>query len=205
MEGFNDAEVKAIIEGANRAYAVGRGVVERQDLVQEAWLWVFENVHRVEQWREEKQRRTDSLRSACYHAGLRHVREVMKKNGGLEKHDFVTYSVDLVKDALPAIFAGEQMPAGPEVNEEIRHKQSPSEGGNGLVTIMDIRRGFIQLNQEQKQILWLLYGFPDATYEKVSAELDMPITTLRRREQRALETIIDSLGGPRVGWRRDDL
>lgn len=199
--GFSTAQLKAINEGAARAYAVGRGLVEMSDCQQEAWLWVYENLAIVEKW-EDSDRRHDKLRTACYHAGLLMVRSVMRANGGSEKRDFATYATGVVQDLLPTVFMDTSFQTGDEVNEEIRHKTTISEGGTGLAMVADVKAAFKRLTPEQKLILFRLHATGDVSYEDVAKELDMSESTLRRREQRALEAIVDLLGGPRVDAMR---
>lgn len=194
---FSTLQLKAINDGAIRAYNVGRGLLELCDCQQEAWLWVYENLRLVNDW-AERDKRHDKLKSACYHAGLGRVRETMRQNGQSERQDFAVYAVTAVQDLLPALFEDVTFQTGHEMNEEIRHKTPPDEGGTGLAMVVDVKRAFITLPQEQKKILFLLYATPDARYSDVAKEMDMSEATVRRREQRALEGIVDALGGPRV-------
>lgn len=198
---FSPAELKAINEGAVRAYTVGRGVVELSDCQQEAWLWVFENIGKVRDWRE-KDKRHDRLRTASYHAGLAMIRGQMRDATGAHRQDFVTYSTAYVSDMLPVLFTGDSFNTGAELNEEVKHKVAPNEGGNGLVSLVDIRAAFVKLGQEQKRLLFLLYSKPGTSYDKVAKEIGVSSMTVRRREQKALEQIVDLLGGPRVEARR---
>lgn len=198
---FSNGELKAINEGAVRAYTVGKGVVELADCQQEGWLWVFENLDRVRDWRD-RDKRHDRLRTAVYHAGLAMIRAQMRDNTGAQRQDFVAYSTAYVSDMLPVLFTGDSFNTGAELNEEVRHKVAPNEGGNGLVSLVDIRAAFTRLGQEQKRLLFYLYSVPGTSYDKVAKELGVSSMTVRRREQKALEQIVDLLGGPRVEARR---
>lgn len=198
---FTNAQLKAINDGAQRAYAVGRGVVEFSDCKQEAWLWVYENLETVRKW-EDTDRRHDKLRTACYHAGLAFVRAQMRATTGATRQDFVTYSTAYVQDLLPVLFTGSSFQTGDEVNVEVKTRTAPNEGGNGLASLVDIKRGFDKLTQDQKRLLFLLYHRGDTSYDEVAKQLDVSSMTVRRREQRALEAIVDNLGGPRVEARR---
>lgn len=198
---FSNAELKAINDGAQRAYSVGRGVVEFSDCKQEAWLWVYENLDTVRKW-SETDKRHEKLRTACYHAGLYYVRAQMRATTGATRQDFVTYSTAYVQDLLPVLFTGSSFQTGDEVNTEVKTPTAPNEGGNGLASLVDIKRGFDKLTMDQKRLLFLLYHRGDTSYEQVAKELDVSSMTVRRREQRALEAIVDNLGGPRVEARR---
>ena len=201
MEDFSHGELKAINDAAVRAYTVGRGVVDLADCQQEAWLWVFENLGKVEEWRETDKRH-EKLRTKCYHAGLAMIRATMRDNTGAERQDFVTYTTAHVSDMLPVLFTGVSFQTGNEVDEEVKHKTAPNEGGNGLATLMDIRAAFIKLGQEQKRLLFALYSKSDSSYEQIAKEMNVSSMTVRRREAKALEQIVDLLGGPRAEARR---
>lgn len=198
---FTNAQLKAINDGANRAYAVGRGVVEFNDCKQEAWLWVYENIDTVRRW-EDTDRRHDKLKTACYQAGLAMIRAQMRHTTGAQKQDFVTYSTGYIQDLLPVLFTGSSFNTGDEVNVEVKTTTAPNEGGNGLVSLIDVQRGFAKLTQEQKRLLFLLYHRGDTSYDDVAKELQVSAMTVRRREQRALEAIVDNLGGPRAEARK---
>lgn len=201
IDGFSNAELKAINDGAQRAYTVGRSVVEFADCKQEAWLWVYENIDTVRRW-AETDKRHDKLRTACYHAGLAYVRAQMRSATGATRQDFVIYSTAYVQDLLPVLFTGSSFQTGDEVNTEVKTRTAPNEGGNGLVSLVDVKRGFEKLAPEQKRLLFLLYHRGDTSYDEVAKELDVSSMTVRRREQRALEAIVDNLGGPRVEARK---
>lgn len=198
---FSNAQLKAINDGAQRAYSVGRGVVEFGDCKQEAWLWVYENLDTVHKW-AESDKRNDRLRTACYHAGLAFVRAQMQHSTGATRQDFVVYTTAYIQDLLPALFTGQSFNTGDEVNTEVKTRIAPNEGGNGLVSLVDVKRGFAKLTQDQKYLLFLLYSKGDSSYDSVAKILDVSSMTVRRREQRALEAIVDNLGGPRVEARK---
>lgn len=198
---FSNAQLKAINDGAQRAYTVGRGVVEFGDCKQEAWLWVYENLETVRKW-AESDKRNDRLRTACYHAGLIHIRAQMRSTTGATRQDFVVYSTGYVQDLLPVLFTGTSFNTGDEVNVEVKTTTAPNEGGNGLVSLADVKRGFKHLTQDQKRLLFLLYHRGDTSYDEVAKELGCSSMTVRRREQRALEAIVDNLGGPRAEARK---
>lgn len=200
---FTDAEIKAIREGVNRGCNLSNGAVSLDDCWQEAWVWVLENVDLIRKWRDSGSKYDRKLRNAVYHVVVGYIRQDMMQRTGSHYSDFAVYTAAHVQDMLPAMFLGEAFNTGNEVTEEVKHKTSPSEGGNGLATMVDIKRAFGTLGQEQKQLLFYLYGNGPTSYEKVAKTVGVSSMTVRRREARALEQMVDALGGPRVqAWRR---
>lgn len=193
---FTNSQLKAINDGALRAFHVGRGVVEFADCQQEAWLWVYENIDTVRKW-ADTDKRHDKLKNKVFQAALAHIRAQMRNTTGATRQDFAIYSTGMVQDLLPVLFTGTTFNTGEEINVEVKTRTAPNEGGNGLVSLVDVKRGFEKLTQEQKYLLFLLYHRGDTSYDKVAKELGCSSMTVRRREQRALESIVDNLGGPR--------
>lgn len=203
MEDFTDAEVKAIHEGVKHGHSVSNGAVDYMDCWQEAWVWVLENRDRIVEMRESGKKYDRWLRNSAYHVVVGYTRAEMMHRTGSHISDFAVYTAAHIQDMLPALFLGESFNTGHEVNEEVKHKTSPAEGGNGLATMTDIKVAFTRLGQEQKQLLFYLYGEGPTSYEKVARKVGVSSMTVRRREQRALDQMVDTLGGPRVQtWRR---
>jgi hypothetical protein len=198
VPGFSDAEHKAIANGAYRAYQVGRGYLELSDCQQEAWLWVVENEEKVDELRERGKSGISSLEQHAYKAALAHVRYVQQANNKTRPQDYATYDVNRIQDMLPAVFLGESFNTGQMVNEEIKSTIAPNEGGNWLVSIVDVERAFKQLTQEQKQLLFAIHSDAEATYKTVGDEFELTEAQVRRREVKAIEAMIDYLGGPKV-------
>ena len=204
VEGYSDAELKAINDGAYRAYVVGRGYLELSDCQQEAWLWILEHEDKVNDMRDDEGAMSKSdlsnLGNHCYKAALAHVRYVMQTNNKTRPQDFATFTVNRVQDLLPEVFGGHSFTTGQQVNEEVKSSIAPNEGGTWLVTIIDVERAFKQLTQEQKQLLFELHSHPDATYKDAGEQFGLTDAQVRRREVKAIEAMIDYLGGPKVEW-----
>ncbi len=198
VPGYSDAEHKAIANGAYRAYQVGRGYLELSDCQQEAWLWVVENEDKVEELRDRGKSGLSSLEQHSYKAALAHVRYVQQANNKTRPQDYATYDISRIQDMLPAVFLGESVNTGQMVNEEIKSTIAPNEGGNWLIGLVDVERAFKALTQEQKQLLFSIHSDPEATYKTVGSEFELTEAQVRRREVKAIEAMIDYLGGPKV-------
>ena len=183
---FTDRHRVAVNDGARRAHRVGRGVVEFDDCQQEAWLWLCENEEQVSEWLD-----TDNaprrLADAAYYAGLHLIRATIRQSSGAEPGDMAIYSTDMVKNLLPAIFVEAPHVQADEAPEGTKHRKPPSEGGNLMATVADVKRAFASLNVPQRELLWRLYGQERPVKQQTVAELlDVDVKTVRRRERRAL-------------------
>jgi DNA-directed RNA polymerase specialized sigma24 family protein len=71
---------------------------------------------------------------------------------------------------------------------------SPSEGGNILASLLDIKKGYLQLEAEDKDILRLRYH-ENLTLEKIGGVLGCATSTADRKCAAALRRLQQILGG----------
>jgi DNA-directed RNA polymerase specialized sigma24 family protein len=72
----------------------------------------------------------------------------------------------------------------------------PSEGGNVLAMVIDIRSAFELLDEEQQLILTSRYGASPMILSDIATEMGYSDSTVDRKIQKALRKMIDHLGGP---------
>ena len=81
------------------------------------------------------------------------------------------------------------------INDGTPRKQStPAEGGNLLAILIDIKRAYLKLNQEDKTILQMRY-YDNYTLQQVAQYLECATSTADRRTVSALRRLQDRLGG----------
>lgn len=107
------------------------------------------------------------------------------------------YTIPLVLDLLPSIWDVDDWSAGQAVpsSETMRGQSRPAEGNNRLAMICDIRAAFHGLPRKDQALLLLLHKDGGAAYEQVAVMLEVSERTVRRREERAAEKIVERLGG----------
>lgn len=74
-------------------------------------------------------------------------------------------------------------------------KSSPAEGGNLLATLIDIKRGYLKLEEEEQTLLRLRHH-ENATLQQIAAVMECAVSTADRRCNNAMRKLIEQLGGP---------
>jgi DNA-directed RNA polymerase specialized sigma24 family protein len=73
-------------------------------------------------------------------------------------------------------------------------KSSPSEGGNLLAGLIDIKRGYLKLDVEDQTLLRLRHH-DSFTLQQIAQQLECATSTADRRCSQALRRLQDILGG----------
>jgi len=73
-------------------------------------------------------------------------------------------------------------------------KSSPSEGGNLLATLIDIKRCFLKLDVQDQTLLRLRH-FDNYTLQQIAGQLECAVSTADRRCNNSLRKLINLLGG----------
>lgn len=190
---------------AHVAYEFGRKfqMVEANDIRQELWVWFLEHPNKVTTWEALEGKQSikliaRSLRNAAKDYCQREKAQVV----GYRVEDNYYYDRELVETLLPAILRGDTIaPALTEMGYQSTKKVA-SEGGNWFAMVGDINRALHKLNSEQFYVLCLRFeeGNDNATMAK---ELDISEDAARMRVNRALNNLINYLGGERPRKERD--
>jgi RNA polymerase sigma factor (sigma-70 family) len=190
---------------AHVAYEFGRKfqMVEANDIRQELWVWFLEHPNKVTTWEALDGKQSikliaRSLRNAAKDYCQREKAQVV----GYRVEDNYYYDRELVETLLPAILRGDTIaPALTEMGYQSTKKVA-SEGGNWFAMVGDINRALHKLNSEQFYVLCLRFeeGNDNATMSK---ELDISEDAARMRVNRALNNLINYLGGERPRKERD--
>jgi RNA polymerase sigma factor (sigma-70 family) len=190
---------------AHIAYEFGRKyqMVESNDIRQELWIWFLEHPNKVTTWEALDGKQSikliaRSLRNAAKDYCQREKAQVV----GYRVEDNYYYDKELVETLLPAILRGDTIaPALTEMGYQSTKKVA-SEGGNWFAMVGDINRALHKLTSEQFYVLCLRFeeGNDNATMAK---ELDISEDAARMRVNRALNNLLNYLGGERPRKERD--
>ena len=190
---------------AHVAYEFGRKyqMVEANDIRQELWVWFLEHPNKVTTWEALDGKQSikliaRSLRNAAKDYCQREKAQVV----GYRVEDNYYYDRELVETLLPAILRGDTIaPALTEMGYQSTKKVA-SEGGNWFAMVGDINRALHKLNSEQFYVLCLRFeeGNDNATMAK---ELDISEDAARMRVNRALNNLLNYLGGERPRKEHD--
>lgn len=198
---ITDHDLKLAKQGAMSAHKSARGLVPLGDLIGEANLWMVEHIDKVELWRGQGSHGANKLRNACRQRCLTIVARERRLRSRLEAGDIYYYTPQMVREILPDIFDTDDWSTSTStMSDEPRRPGRPAEGNNRLAAICDVRAAYHGLADSEKMVLQELYAAGGVTFEVLAATLDVHERTVRRREQRIIEKLVERLGGEPPGY-----
>ena len=194
--------VPSVVTLVHRRY---RKYVDRADLVQEAYAWLMTRVIYFNGLLEEE---NETVRLAnqrrigwqMKRAVERYARKEKATRSGYQTNDESFYDVVTIAQLLPYVIASIVNDTAIEqaqnlVNDGTPRKPSaPSEGGNLLATLIDIKKSYELLDEDEKKILRLRYH-DNYTLQQLSEVLECAISTADRRCGNALRKLLNFMGG----------
>jgi RNA polymerase sigma factor (sigma-70 family) len=180
--------VPAVATTIHRRY---KNYVEKDDIKQECMAWAMTRSSYIREQMLDQMRRVAE----------RYARKEKALKSGYQTTDEAYYESAGLGQLLPFVIASV---VDGTVLEQIQQmiqdgqpkgKSSPSEGGNLLATLIDIKRCFLRLDT-QDQLLLRLRHFDNFTLQQIAAQLECAVSTADRRCQHALRRLIELLGGP---------
>lgn len=198
---IGERELKLARQAAMSAYKAGKAratypLVELDDMVGEANLWLAQNVKRIKEWREEDDTHCDNLiRFACRMHCLRIVAEERQRRSTALRGDAHYYNMATVRELLPDVFDQEDWYGQSVVTDGPKRPTAPSEGNNRLAMIIDVKAGLEALDPDDQMILEARFKDGGVDHEQLGVLLEVSARTARRREDRAVSRLIERLGG----------
>jgi len=194
--------VPSVVSLVHRRY---RKYVDRADLTQEAYAWLMTRVVYFNGLLEEE---SESIRLAnqrrigwqMKRAVERYARKEKAIRSGYQTNDESFYDVITIAQLLPYVIASVVNDTAIEqaqnlVNDGTPRKPSaPSEGGNLLATLIDIKKSYGLLDEDEQKILRLRYH-ENYTLQQLSEVLECAISTADRRCGNALRKLLNFMGG----------
>ena len=194
--------VPSVAQSIYRRY---RGYVEKEDVLQECYLWATSrNDSFLEQLNEESTiRRIANERRIAWqmkrHAE-RYARKEKAAKSGYRIGDEAFYDTATLAQLLPFVIASiidntalEQ--AQNMINDGQPRKQSaPAEGGNLLATLIDIKKAYLKLEKEDQVILRMRYH-EAATLHQLAQYLECAVSSADRRANASMRRLQQILGG----------
>ncbi len=194
--------VPSVVSLVHRRY---RKYVDRADLTQEAYAWLMTRVVYFNGLLEEE---SESIRLAnqrrigwqMKRAIERYARKEKATRSGYQTNDESFYDVITIAQLLPYVIASVVNDTAIEqaqnlVNDGTPRKPSaPSEGGNLLATLIDIKKSYELLDEDEQKILRLRYH-ENYTLQQLSEVLECAISTADRRCGNALRKLLNFMGG----------
>jgi RNA polymerase sigma factor (sigma-70 family) len=195
------------------AYAVHRRYkhwVEREDVTQECIAWaVTRNAYITEQMSVEDPKQLEHNQSRIAWQMKRTVERYARKEkankSGYHTSDEVYYQTFTLGQLLPFVITSiidgtvlEQMQE--MINDgQPRGSSSPSEGGNLLASLIDIKKCYLKLDEKDQAVLRMRH-YENATLQQIAQYLECATSTADRRCSNSLRRLQDELGGE-TPWR----
>jgi DNA-directed RNA polymerase specialized sigma24 family protein len=130
----------------------------------------------------------------------RYARKEKAAKSGYQTNDEAYYEAATLGQLLPFVIAsvidGTVLEQAQEMIRDGQPKgsSSPAEGGNLLANLIDIKKGFLKLDQEDQTLLRMRHH-ESFTLQQIAQVLECAISTADRRCAQALRRLQDNLGG----------
>ena len=182
-----------------------KGWVDADDVRQECYLWAIgRGQHFTDLLNEENpDKREQNEKRIAYQmrrVAERYARKEKARKAGYKVGDEAFYDTSTIAQLIPFIIAsvveGTVLEQAQEmINDGTPRKQStPAEGGNLLAILIDLKKAYLKLGQEDKTILQMRYH-DNFTLNQIAQYLECAISTADRRSTSALRRLQDRLGG----------
>jgi len=182
-----------------------KGWVDTDDVRQECYLWA---IGRGQQFTDllnepDLRKREHNEKRIVYQmrrVAERYARKEKARKAGYKVGDEAFYDTTIIAQLIPFVIAsivnGTVLEQAQEmINDGTPRKQStPAEGGNLLAILIDLKKAYLKLGQEDKTILQMRYH-DNFTLNQIAQYLECAISTADRRSTSALRRLQDRLGG----------
>ena len=182
-----------------------KGWVDPEDVRQECYLWA---IGRGQQFTDllnepDLKKREHNEKRIVYQmrrVAERYARKEKARKAGYKTGDEAFYDTTIIAQLIPFVIAsivnGTVLEQAQEmINDGTPRKQStPAEGGNLLAILIDIKKQYLKLEQEDKTILQMRYH-DSFTLQQIGQYLECATSTADRRCTSALRRLQNKLGG----------
>jgi RNA polymerase sigma factor (sigma-70 family) len=172
-----------------------RSYVELEDLQSVGLLWVWEHPGQIAEFEADEKFGLWNLRRRLYDAMKVYAEKEKAQKSGYHIADQAAYGIKQIESLLPAVFAED--PAQPVTDTpEISGKSDPAQGGNYLVSFLDVKYALdgAELSDQEQTILGMMYG-DGHSQEAIADLLDVDQSTVSRARTRSLRKLQTFLGG----------
>ena len=198
---FNDI-IPSVVTVVFRRY---KNFVERKDLSQEAYAFAAQ---RGAKFAEQLDEPNEELRKAnekrIGYQIKRHLERYCRKEkahkSGYTTQDEAFYETVTIAQLLPYVIASVVNDTALEQAQNLindgqpRKPAAPAEGGTLLAILVDIKKAYEMLEQEEKDILRLRYH-ENHTLQMLAQYFECSISTAERRANASLRKLQNNLGG----------
>lgn len=182
-----------------------KGYVEDSDLRQECYIFAASKHNQYKDQLDEpdpQKRRANERRIGWQikRVAERYARREKAAKSGYQLTDEAYYETATIAQVLPYVIAsiltGKPLEQGQVLVDDGQPKKqsAPAENNNYLATLVDVKKAYLLLEQDDKDILSKRY-YEEFTLEQMSQYLACAISTADRRIEKSLLRLQDNLGG----------
>ncbi len=179
--------------------------VEFDDIKQECMAWAMTRIpdHTEDLMETVEAKRKHNEQRIAYQmrrVAERYARKEKASKSGYQTNDEAYYESATLGQLLPFVIAsiidGTVLEQAQEMINDGQPKgsSSPAEGGNLLANLIDIKKGFLKLDQEDQTILRMRHH-ESFTLQQIAQVLECAVSTADRRCAQSLRRLQDNLGG----------
>ena len=182
-----------------------RGFVEESDLRQECYLFAASKNNQFKDLLNEPDlevRKQNERRVGWQikRAAERYARKEKAEKLGYQVNDEAYYKGATISQLLPSIISsvltGKPLEQGQQLVSDGQPKKpsAPAESGNFLAVLIDIKRAYLLLPLEDRDLLERRY-YHEHTLQQIAQYLECAVSTADRRIEVVFNKLIDNLGG----------
>lgn len=199
-------EYNDVVQNLSSEYARRYGMLERDDIAQELWVWFVGHPRKYKEWSELEQKDRDKLiAKSLRNAALKYCEKEKAKRVGYDTSDLYYYDVSVVEAFLPSIIAGTY--SIPTSIQDLNAKFGSgnlADGNNWLALRSDIAAAFNKLSDAKQNILRLRFSIDSPDWSLLAKDMDSTPDGARMKVQRAINSLTKNLGGWRP-YQEDDV
>lgn len=178
-------------------------MVEPADIRQELWLWFLTHPKKLKTWEDLDGKETTKLISrSLRNAAKDFCQKEKARIVGYHVSDNYYYDRQILEILLPPVFTGSNVAPSMVDLGFTATKKVASEGGNWFAMMSDIDKALTKLPEEQWNILYSRFRQGQDNSD-VASELQISDDAARMRVNRALNSLLNLLGGSRPRRERD--
>lgn len=176
---------------------------DADDIRQELWIWFLEHPNKIKTWEQlEGKQSIKLIARSLRNAAKDYCQKEKARAVGYKVEDNYYYDREIVEVLLPAVLRGDRIAPAMADLGFTNSKKVASEGGNWFAMMADIERGLARLTHEQLSIIYLRFG-DGCDNVTLAKELDITEDAARMRVNRAVNNLLNFLGGQRPRKERD--
>lgn len=198
-------QYEAMVYRIAREYKTRFKAVERDDIVQEMWMWFVTHPAKVREWmlmplRDGDRMFARSLRNAAMTFCVKEKARIE----GYRVDDLFWYSKDFIKELLPAVLSENWKRVQNSFEHGSRSTKAPGESGDWMSYAADVRRAYDALDDEDRKLVDLFYVHDVHGSVLLEATGRPTIRAAEMAANRAVGKMVKFLGGERPRFKPED-